>query len=228
MAPTSKAAGQLVFDMAPAPSYAVEDFVPGDANAEARLLASELAWPTPVGVIIGEAGSGKTHLARIAATELGPAQWLAPDGGNPPVLPAGTRLVIFDGLERWVGPHEDSAFHALEAARAAQVPVLVTASEPPEQIGLARPDTLSRLRAGVRAVIAPPDDRLFTAIAVKLFTDRQLMVAPDIALYLLQRMERSYANLARLIALIDQQSLARGRSITKALARDVLAAYDVS
>jgi chromosomal replication initiation ATPase DnaA len=69
---------------------------------------------------------------------------------------------------------------------------------------------------------------LFQAIAIKLFTDRQLMVDPAIADYLLQRMERSYANLSKLIALIDERSLAAGRSITKPLAREVLAAYELS
>ncbi|MBV6657885.1 MAG: hypothetical protein KI785_08970 [Devosiaceae bacterium] len=220
---------QLILNIAPAPSYATEDFISGAANAEARLLASDLACPTPIGLIVGDAGSGKTHLAHIAAQELGPAAWLEPGvqtgfslGGD------AARVLVIDGLERWVGAHEDDVFHALEAARAAQVPTFVTAQSPPENLGLGRPDIISRLRAGARAHIAAPDDDLFTAIAVKLFTDRQLMVEQDIALYLLQRMERSYANLARLIALIDERSLAKGRSITKALAREVLDAFDLS
>ena len=226
MAPATGDAVQLVLDIATAPSYAAEDFVSGEANAAARLLVSELAWPTPVGVLVGEPGSGKTHLASIAAHELGPAVWAAPALPLPPL--DGVGLVILDGLERWCGAEEDELFHALEAARAAAVPVLATCHQPPEALGLARPDTVSRLRAGQRATIAPPDDRLFTAIAVKQFTDRQLAVDPDIAHWLLQRMERSYANLARLVARLDAQSLAHGRSITRALARDVLAAWDMS
>lgn len=67
---------------------------------------------------------------------------------------------------------------------AAQVPALITIQEEPEQLTLKRPDTLSRLRAGIRATVAPPDDALFQAIAIKLFTDRQLMVDPAIADYL--------------------------------------------
>jgi chromosomal replication initiation ATPase DnaA len=218
-------AGQLVLDIAPPPSYAVEDYVPGTANAEARALISELAWPKPVGVLIGELGSGKSHLAHLFAEHSEAVHWF--DGALPDSLD-GQRAVIIDSLERWTGQSEDILFHTLEAARAAQLPVLVTSREAPENLRLERPDTVSRLRAGSRATIGQADDTLFLAIAIKLFTDRQLMVDPAIADYLLQRMERSYANLSKLIALIDERSLAAGRSITKPLARDVLAAYELS
>ncbi|MEQ8656025.1 MAG: hypothetical protein RIC24_01790 [Hyphomicrobiales bacterium] len=223
-------ADQLVLDIVPPPSFAGEDYVPGQANAEARALTSELAWPKPVGVLLGEAGSGKTHLAYLFAERFDNAHWFE---GTVPVDFDGQAAVIIDGLERWTGEQnnghdEDVLFHTLEAARAAQAPVLVTSREAPENLGLKRPDTVSRLRAGSRAAIDQADDALFLAIAVKLFTDRQLMVDPAIADYLLQRMERSYANLSKLIALIDERSLAAERSITKPLARDVLAAYELS
>lgn len=219
-------ADQLVLDIALPPSWAVEDYVPGQANSDARQLCQTLNWPTPVGVLIGEAGSGKTHLAHVCAARFEAPVWLDQSDQTP--LSSSSDLLILDGLERWVGREEDLLFHALEAARAAQVPVLATSQAAPENVGLKRPDTVSRLRAGLRADIALPDDGLFTAIAIKLFTDRQLLVAPSIAEYLLARMERSYANLTRLIALIDERSLAAGRSITKALAGEVLHAYELS
>lgn len=219
---------QLVLDIAPQASYAVEDYVAGHANSAARDLLAALAWPVSVGLIIGPRGSGKTHLANIAATTVGAqadVMWYAGQNlGH--VAHAG--LLIVDGLQNWASADEDEIFHALEAARSAQVPTLVTSSVAPENLGLKRPDTLSRLRAGVRATLQAPDDALFAAIAVKLFTDRQLMVEPAIADYLLKRMERSYANLAQLIAAIDEQSLAAGRSITKPLAGQVLKAFELS
>ncbi len=218
-------AGQLVLDIVPPPSFAAEDFVAGTANEKARGLIDALAWPKSVGVLTGEAGTGKTHLAHLFAERFNDSHWY--DGSLPEGLNEHGAAII-DGLERWTGTNEDALFHMLEAARAAQAPVLITSRDEPEQLGLQRPDTLSRLRAGVRAAIAQPDDALFQAIAIKLFTDRQLMVDPAIADYLLQRMERSYANLSKLIALIDERSLAAGRSITKPLAREVLAAYELS
>lgn len=217
---------QLVLDIVPPPSWAVEDYVGGQANSDARQLCGALSWPTPVGVLIGEAGSGKTHLAYLCAARFSAPFWL--NLLETTALPTSSDLLIIDGLERWIGGDEDLLFHALEAARAAQVPVLATSQRAPENLDLKRPDTISRLRSGLRAELALPDDALFTAIAIKLFTDRQLLVAPSIAEYLLARMERSYVNLTRLIALIDERSLAAGRSITKPLAGEVLQAYELS
>ncbi len=217
--------GQLVFDIAPPPSFAREDFVAGAANEDALNLSTALAWPTPVGVLVGEAGSGKTHLAHLFADRFSSAVWF--EGSIPQLGHSGGALII-DGLEHWLEGDQDALFHALETARANQWVTLVTARQSPEALGIERPDTVSRLRAGQRAAISLPDDGLFSAIAVKLFSDRHLMVDPAIAEYLLQRMERSYANLARLVALIDERSLSAGRSITKSLAREVLAAYELS
>lgn len=219
-------ADQLVLDIVPPPSWAVEDYVPGEANQDARQLCQALNWPTPIGVLIGDAGSGKTHLAHLCAARFSNPLWLDPSQATPDL--SASDILILDGLEPWLGDEEDQLFHSLEAARSAQLPVLATSRKAPENLGLERPDTVSRLRAGLRAQIALPDDALFTAIAVKLFSDRQLLVAPSIAQYLLERMERSYANLSRLIALIDERSLAAGRSITKPLAGEVLQAYELS
>ncbi|MEM6711952.1 MAG: hypothetical protein AAF590_06675 [Pseudomonadota bacterium] len=221
--------GQLVLEMAHAPSFAADDYIIGASNAEAHRISTTLAWPTPVGVIVGGEGSGKTHLAHIAAsvadTAVEAPLWF--DGSVPENL-AANALLLMDGLERFVSGDQDAIFHTLEAARAAQVPVLVTTRGVPEMLGIKRPDTLSRLRAGERATINAPDDQLFLAVAVKLFADRQLDVDPAVASYLLQRMERSYANLSHLIGLIDERSLAAGRRITKPLAGEVLAAYELS
>ncbi|MEM1286775.1 MAG: DnaA/Hda family protein [Pseudomonadota bacterium] len=217
---------QLPLDIPVEPSFAEEDFVKADANLEARTLIQSLAWPTPIGLIVGEKGAGKTHLAHIAAASARNAAWVGVGEPLPPSPPSGRYdLVILDGMERWLPENEDAFFHVLEAAKTNQIPVLVTTERAPENLGLKRPDIASRLRAGIRAEITRPDDTLFTAITFKLFTDRQLLVDPSICAYLLDRIERSYANLSQLIAQIDSQALAKGRAITKPLAREVLDGY---
>lgn len=217
-------ADQFTLDLSAPPSYAGEDYVAAPANTQARAMLAALEWPTALGLLIGGAGSGKTHLAHLCAARFARPHWLVAAGS---LWPASFDLLLIDDLDPWAGQaREDQLFHALEAARAARAPVLATTSLPPEHLGFRRPDTLSRLRAGLRAQILPPDDDLFTAIAIKLFSDRQLKVSPDIATYLLHRIERSYANLTQLVALLDRHALAAGRDITKSLARDVLEAFE--
>ena len=217
---------QLAFDMPSSPSYATEDFVTSEGNKTARDLAVQLAWPIPVGLVVGERAAGKSHLAHMMADRFEHAVWLKQGVlGGLSDLDARSILII-DGLETFMGDGGDAVFHALEAARAAQAPVFVTSREPPEALAFRKPDALSRLRAGRRAEIQPPDDALLAAIAVKLFTDRQLLVEADIAHYLLGRVERSYGQLADLTAQIDKRALEAGRSITKPLAGQVLADFE--
>ena len=54
-------------------------------------------------------------------------------------------------------------------------------------------DLRSRVRALPIAQIAPPDEALLRAVLVKLFSDRQLTVEPEVIGYLVVRMERSMA-----------------------------------
>ena len=60
------------------------------------------------------------------------------------------------------------------------------------------------------------------ALMVKLFRDRQLRVGEDVVLYLMARMERSFAAVADIVAAIDSAALERARPVTVPLAREIL------
>jgi chromosomal replication initiation ATPase DnaA len=70
--------------------------------------------------------------------------------------------------------------------------------------------------------IGAPDDALLGAVLVKLFADRQLQVGPDLILWLLHRIERSFAGAREAVARLDAAALERKRPVTVPLARDVL------
>jgi chromosomal replication initiation ATPase DnaA len=67
-----------------------------------------------------------------------------------------------------------------------------------------------------------PDDELLGALLVKLFHDRQLTVGKDVLIYLVARMERSFAATSAVVEALDQLALAERRSVTVQLARTVL------
>jgi chromosomal replication initiation ATPase DnaA len=60
------------------------------------------------------------------------------------------------------------------------------------------------------------------AVLVKLFTDRQLRVEPELVAYLVARLDRSFAAASAAVAALDQAALAARRAPTIPLARDVL------
>ncbi|MEL6375391.1 MAG: hypothetical protein AAFR04_15645, partial [Pseudomonadota bacterium] len=71
--------------------------------------------------------------------------------------------------------------------------------------------------------IAAPDEMLLRGVLVKHFVDRQLTVEPAVVEYLMRRMDRSFAEAARLARLIDEAALAGKRRVTRALVAHVLA-----
>jgi chromosomal replication initiation ATPase DnaA len=100
--------------------------------------------------------------------------------------------------------------------------LLLTAEGAPARWGTRLPDLSSRLKALPVATIGAPDDRLIHAILIKLFADRQLIIADDVVAFLTARMERSFEAASRLVAAIDTAALAAQRRVSVPLARDVL------
>ena len=80
----------------------------------------------------------------------------------------------------------------------------------------------SRLAALPAVEVGAPDDGLIAAVLVKLFADRQIVVEHDVLRYMLTRMERSFDAAMRLVDMVDEEALARGRGVTVPLVRSVL------
>ena len=100
--------------------------------------------------------------------------------------------------------------------------ILLTARSPVPDWPISLPDLASRLRAAPAVAIGPPDEALLGALLVKLFGDRQLVVAEDVIRYMLAHMERSFAAARALVAALDERSLEQHRAITIPLVRAVL------
>lgn len=219
---------QLPLDLDRPPSLTRDDLIVTDANrAAATLVDGWPQWPAPFAVIVGPAGSGKTHLAAVwqaVADAHVLADPLRPDGVDLDAAQDG-RPILCDGL---ACEHlkEAAFFHLLNAVRSAGSTILITTSSSPAHWPLQTPDLLSRFRAATIAELGLPDDDLLRAVAVKLFADRQIAIEPQVVDYLLPRVERSLPALADLVDRLDKAALARKGPVTRPLAADVLRAAE--
>lgn len=117
---------------------------------------------------------------------------------------------------------EESLFHLYNHAKAVGGFVLMAARTPPGQWSFAVADLASRLRSCPAVAIGQPDDALLAGVMLKLFSDRQLRVPPDVIDYIVPRLERSFDAVANLVERLDTLSLAQRRGVTVPMARQVM------
>ena len=200
------------------------DFLVSDSNAMAvGWIDRWPVWPSRALVVYGAAGCGKTHLAHLWC-ERASAVFVT----GPTLSEDEVRRLVAEGRHRIVVDDADNAceralLHLHNSCVEAKGNVLMTACRPPASWAFILNDLGSRLRAAVAIGIGPPDDALLGAVLVKHFADRQLRVRPELVLFLVRHIERSFAAAADIVDRLDAASLREGRPLSTRLARELLA-----
>ncbi|MDX2158188.1 MAG: DnaA/Hda family protein [Hyphomicrobiaceae bacterium] len=218
---------QLVLDLGHRTAFGAEDFLLGHSNAAAVALVDAWPdWPGAAALVVGPPRSGKTHLAHVWQHRTGAGILAATELNETAVtrLLPGASIVVEDIDLGFAS--EAALFHLMNLAREHRGSLLMTSTVPAGELSVALPDLRSRLRAAVMVEIAPPDDGLLAAVLVKHFTDRQLLVDPQVISWLVAHMERTMAAAAAVVAGIDRLALATRRKVTRTLAAEALANLD--
>jgi len=218
-------AQQMTFNLPVRTALGREDFFVSPANALAlKMLENWPKWPNHKLALIGPTGSGKTHLTQVWANDTGASIISARDLASADIpLLAETPVAVEDIPEITDDtPAQTALFHLHNLAAANGTPLLLTADIAPNHWALSLPDLQSRMTAATITILSPPDDALLSAVLVKLFTDRQINVQPDLIAYLLKRMDRSFDAAGQLVTALDQAALSQRRPITRNLAATVL------
>ena len=217
--------GQLPLPLPELASSAASDLIPDASNAEALAwLNAPESWPLRRLALHGPEGVGKSHMLHAAAAERG---WrlLAGPGLT---MDAALADVAGTALDRADAAPEQALFHLINHAAEAGAPLLLAARAPPARWGTILPDLASRLRATQAVGVQTPSEPLLAALLAKHLGDRQLRVEPGVQAFLLSRLPRHAAAIARAVAALDAASLAGATPITRPLARQVLALDDRS
>lgn len=226
---------QLIFDLPVREALQREAFFvsPSNAIALATLDRTDL-WPNNKLVLTGPPGSGKTHMAHVWAVDCN-AVIIGVDElaqADIPMLASLKHVVVEDAdcIAKLTNPAETEAalFHLHNLTLAEGGFLLVTASTPPNQWVLALPDLASRMQGTSVAKIDPPDDALLSAMLLKQFDDRQLVISYPLISYLVKRMERSTGNVRSIVEVLDTTALREGKPISRTFAAQVLDNISVS
>ncbi|MFO1069857.1 MAG: hypothetical protein U1E14_15170 [Geminicoccaceae bacterium] len=215
---------QLALDLPHVEASSLDDFMPAPSNRAALdAVLAWPAWPSPLLILDGPPGCGKTHLARIwagraDALTLGAAQvWDVVD----PLARLGRALaLVVDDADQV--EDERLLFHLYNLLVERRGSLLLTARRPLGEWDVRLPDLRSRLGTAWCVPIGAPAEPLLAAVLVKQFGDRQLRVEPGVVELLARQMERSFAAAGRIVRRLDGLSLRSGRPVGVGLARAVL------
>lgn len=214
---------QLVLDLPLRAALGRDDFLVTPSNAGAVAMIDRYpGWPHYGVVLVGDSGSGKSHLLEVWRQASG-ARLVSAGGlaAEPPDRLLETGALAIDNAP---GPalDERALFHLLNLARQTGGHVLIASETDPAQWPVQLPDLASRLKALVVARLEPPDDALLRGVLVKHFADRQVSVEEPVISYLMLRMPRSLDAARALVAELDALALAEKTAVTRTLAARVL------
>ncbi|MCE2510167.1 MAG: DNA replication protein [Alphaproteobacteria bacterium] len=214
---------QLPLDLGHRTAFGDEDFLIAPSNEAAVAWIDRWPdWPGQGLVLCGPAGCGKTHLAHVWQAKSGAplVEAKALGGVEPREILKEAKACIVEGAG--AGCDESALFHLYNVLAERKGHLLLTEREAPARWTIALADLRSRLVALPAVRMGPPDDRLFAAVLVKLFNDRQIGVGEEVIAYLLSRIERSFATARATVEALDQEALARRRRVTVPFVREVL------
>lgn len=197
-----------------------DHFVAGDNAGALAAIRRACGAPVPSVLLLGAAGSGKSHLLQAAATAArsnGRHAVYLPLGDcidqRPPTLltGAGEGLLCVDELECAVSRRDWqlALIRSLDACRGRGT--LVAARSLPDDL---LPDLRTRLAAGARFVLQPLGETHLVEALKNRADARGLVLPDDVARFLVHRLPRRVGTLLAALDVLDTASLSAQRRLT--------------
>ncbi len=198
------------------PEYAEEDFCISGCNMEAfRIINRWPEWPSHSIIIYGPKGSGKTHLAKIWQQKT---KALPVKGMN--IFSSPSRCFIAENIEN--SYDEVALFHIYNATCENNGFLLMTSNIHPANLKIKTPDLRSRLNATNAIHLGSPDKHLLESVFVKLMSDRQISIKPNIVDFIISQMEPSFSILQKIVNILDIEAMANKQKITIPFVKQIL------
>lgn len=209
------------------PIFQFDDLVVTESNRMAfQLIDRWPNWAFPIAVLVGKEGSGKTHFSSIWIQKTNALSIRRNEIDQAVPMASSGKAFLIEDIDAGEFS-EEGLFHLINSVKQANLDerkatLLMTTSTVPSTWNLKLNDLKSRLNSVMLVTINQPDDALLTAVAFKLFSDKQIIVHPDAVYYLVSRCERSLFALRRVIDSIDRLTLQRKSKVTRAVISEVL------
>jgi len=217
---------QLTLEMPKRSALGREDFMVNECNHEAiQFIDTFYQGKMKSGVLIGPKGSGKSHLVNVFCKNFEKERWFISQKGDKNIYKIfqENNIIIIEDIDLISSIEEEEyLFHSINLSKELNKVLLLTSGVNLSDIIIKTPDLRSRLDSIQSVKILEPNDDLMNALILKLFHDRQILIKPNIIIYLMQRIDRSYLGISSIVDLIDKVSLSKHKSISKNLIKELL------
>ncbi len=192
-----------------------DEFVVSLCNIEAyNAVTNPKLWPSNRLIILGESGSGKSHLAKIWSDKISARSFKEPFEQLYYNISSAIIVEDIDTLN-----NELEFFHLVNYCMQEGISLLMTARVLPN---FKLRDLNSRLNATNKVLIKTPDDELIMILLRKYFIDNQIYVDREVFDYISSRIDRSFSKIADFVNLLNLMSLKHKRAITIPFVKGIL------
>ena len=219
---------QLTLNLRPQRAQHFENFVVGDNGEAVAAVRLAAAFGQPAAVYLwGEPGCGRSHLLNSAINESiasgRPAERAAPvvEEEDFPLPPGG--LLVVENVDLLDAAGQAALFRAFIRAREQRTVLLLSASAPPAGLTV-REDVRTRLGQCLVFELRALDDQQKEDVLALYGLSRGVFLEPDLIHHLLRHGRRDLPWLLSVVDALDEDSLARHRSPTLPLLREIMQA----
>jgi len=209
---------QKTFEFKIHPKTNLEDFYVTNSNIKAyNYVLSENNF-IKYSIIYGPIKSGKSHLGLIWKNKNNAIVYYK---NNYNKILKHKKNVFIDDFS--LDLNEEYLFHIINHCFSHNLKILLCTNKLLSDFNFQLKDLSSRLKSFNFIKINEPDDELIVNLIIKLLYDKQIIINnPEILLYILKRINRTYKDIYLFVESIDQLSLEKKRQLTIPLIKNLL------
>ena len=213
---------QLILKFPQHRAYKKEDFYVSPSNEQAfDFISSWPKWIKRIVNIFGPSGSGKSHLASILKSKTKCLEIMPKDLNENIISTFKTKeVLIIENFNEKIS--EQLLFSLWNTALQDNKYFLINSTKPINSYKFKLPDLISRIKSSLSIGIKLPSDDLISAIIVKNFSDKQIIVDEKHIDYIIKRIDRSYEKISQFILTLDRYSLKKGSPFRLKMIKEVL------
>ena len=198
-----------------------ENYFVSACNIEAvKLIENAAFWqnrkkinPIPGAIIYGPKGSGKTHLCSIFKQNVDCDYLTSLSNNSLEQVTEGKSFILDNFLPGKRYPSE-LVMHFMNQVTYKEGSILLLSRLSPFQMEWDLDDLNSRIRSLVSSEIKLPDDVLLYSFIVKYSNEKNLFISDKKLIYILERLDRSFDSVIKVIDRLDSHSLEFNEKVT--------------